>query len=197
MGETAVNQAMRVLNSPVQRIATNPGSQAAAMGYGSASATLDILPINTKRHPYVGDWINACQRLGQIASLQPGWNGTRGISPDRHTLSFAATELAALERLGIPAPTINPSPDGALYLEWHANDIDLEIIFEAPYRIVLLFEDARHLVPPYAGECVDLTPGLEALKALSARLDRSIKCAPRTLRTTRDCCDAYLPGTSQ
>ncbi len=164
-----MNQAVQVLDSSVQPIATNPGSQAATVGYESASATLDILPLNTKRHPYVVDWINARQRLGQIASLQPGWNSTRGISPDRHTLSFAATELAALERLGIPAPTVNPSPDGALYAEWHAKGLDLEIIFEAPYRIVILIEDARRLVPTYTGEGTDLAPALEALKALSAR----------------------------
>jgi hypothetical protein len=113
--------------------------------------------------------MNARQRLGQIATLQPGWNSTRGKGLDLHTLSFAATELAVLERLGVPAPTINPSPDGALYAEWHANGIDIEIIFEAPYRIGLLIEDARHLVPSYTGEGTDLAPALEALKALSAR----------------------------
>ncbi len=164
-----MNQTGMVLESSIQPIATNPGSLVASVGYQTGSATLDILPLNRKRHPYVLDWMNARQRLGQIASLQPGWNSTRGKAPDRHILSFAATELAGLERLGIPAPTVNPSPDGALYAEWHDRGLDIEIIFEAPYRIVVLVEDAWHLVPAYTGESTDLTPALEALKALSAR----------------------------
>lgn len=164
-----MNQTAAVLESSIQPIATNPGSLVASVAYESASATLDILPLRPKRLPYVLDWMNARQRLGQIATLQPGWNSTRGKGLDLHTLSFAATELAVLERLGVPAPTINPSPDGALYAEWHANGIDIEIIFEAPYRIGLLIEDARHLVPSYTGEGTDLAPALEALKALSAR----------------------------
>lgn len=164
-----MNQTVQDVGSLIQPIATNPGSLAAAVGYGSVSATLDILPLNTRRDPYVLDWINAQQRLGQIASLQPGWNGTRGMPPDLHTLSFAATELASLKPLGIPAPTINPSPDGALCAEWHDKGVDLEIIFEAPYRIIVLIEDARHLVSTYSGEGTDLSPALEALKALSAR----------------------------
>ena len=139
------------------------------MGYEPTNATLAVLPLHARRGPELMDWMKARQRLGQIANLRPGWNAAKGAPPDPHTMSFAAKELAGLERLGIPAPTINPSADGALYAEWHMLGLDIELIFEAPYKIVVLIEDARKVIPRYDGEVTDLGTVLEALGALCAR----------------------------
>lgn len=135
----------------------------------SDSATLGILPRDAKRPADSTGWYRARQRLGQLTDLATGWNGGNAAAPNKHTVAFAATELAGLEKAGIPAPTINPSADGAVYAEWHMAGIDLEVIFEAPYKIVALIEDARGVVPSFEADDPDLTVSLQALKVLRAR----------------------------
>jgi hypothetical protein len=169
MGEAAVIQTAEILDMFALPKATNATRLVAGARAEHASATLSILPLEARRGPDLVDWIKARQRLGQIAKLQPGWNGTKGMPPDAHTVFFAAQQLAGLEGLGIPAPTINPSADGAIYAEWHMMGLDIEIIFEAPYRMIVLIEDARHEVPPFEGEDTDLKIALDALRVLCTR----------------------------
>lgn len=114
-------------------------------------------------------WHRARQRLGQIARLPPGWNGANGAAPDHHTVDFAASQLTGLENAGAPAPTINPSPDGAIYAEWHMLGLDLELVFEAPGKIVALIEDQRGGIPAFDGDDPDLKHTLDALKVLCKR----------------------------
>jgi hypothetical protein len=164
-----VNQTAEILDLFALPKATNALQRSAGIPVEQASATLSILPLASKRGPDLIEWMKARQRLGQIAKLQRGWNGTKGIAPDSHTIFFAAQELAGLERLGVPAPTINPSADGAIYAEWHMMGLDVEIIFDAPYRVNVLIEDARHVVPSFEGENVDLSDALDALRELCTR----------------------------
>ncbi|MSP03397.1 MAG: hypothetical protein EXR07_20505 [Acetobacteraceae bacterium] len=74
-----------------------------------------------------------------------------------------------LERDGAPAPIINPSPDGAIYAEWHMKDLDIEMIFEAPDRIVVLAEDARNEIPPIEAEGLNMSIAAGALYLLRTR----------------------------
>lgn len=135
----------------------------------TSADSLTILPLQRRMGSNPVAWYRARQRLGQIARLRPGWNAGRAAAPDQHTVHFAAIELASLESAGVPAPTVNPSPDGAIYAEWHLNGVDLEVIFEAPYKIIALIEDSQHVIPPFDGEDPDLGKTLEALKELRAR----------------------------
>jgi hypothetical protein len=169
MGETAVSQTAEILDMLALPKATNPTKLAAGAQTEHPSATLSILPLEARRAPNLVDWIKARQRLGQIAKLQHGWNGTKGAPPDAHTIFFAAQQLAGFEALGIPAPTINPSADGAIYAEWHMLGLDIEIIFDAPYKVIALIEDARRIVPSFEGEDTDLKIALEALSVLCTR----------------------------
>lgn len=164
-----MSQTAEILDMSALPKSTNPAKLAVGARAEHASATLSILPLEAKRGPDLVDWIKARQRLGQIAKLQRGWNGTKGVPPDAHTVFFAAQQLAGLEGLGVPAPTINPSADGAVYAEWHMVGLDIEVIFEAPYRVIVLIEDARHVVPSFEGEAVDLKIALEALRELCTR----------------------------
>jgi hypothetical protein len=149
--------------------ATNREPVSIAILPDQSTATLNILPLLAARAAEPNDWMKLRQRLGQIAGLQRGWNGTRGIAPDLQTVVFAGTELTGLQRQGLPAPTVNPSPDGAVYAEWHAKGLDIEIVFEAPYKLVVLIEDARGEVAPFNGESIDGRVALEALKVLGSR----------------------------
>jgi hypothetical protein len=169
MGKTAVSQTAEIFDMSALPKATNPTQRVVGARAEHAGATLSILPLEARRGRDLVDWMKARQRLGQIARLQRGWDRTNGVPPDSHTIFFAAQELAVLEKLGVPAPTINPSADGAVYADWHMMGLDIEIIFEAPYKVTVLIEDARQVVPSFAGEDVDLKIALEALRALCAR----------------------------
>ncbi len=164
-----MSQTAEILDMSALPKATNPTKLAAGAQVEHTSATLSILPLEARRGPDLINWIKARQRLGQIAKLQRGWNGTKGAPPDPHTVFFAAQQLAGLEALGIPAPTINPSADGSVYAEWHMSGFDIEIIFDAPYRVFVLIEDAHQVVPSFEGEDVDLKNALEALSVLCTR----------------------------
>jgi hypothetical protein len=104
-----------------------------------------------------------------MATLPPRWNGSAGVPPDLQTIAFAGQQLAGLQQQGVPAPTINPSPDGAIYAEWHTRGLDIELIFEAPYRIVVLAEDARGEVLAIEDEGTDVSTAYPALKVLCTR----------------------------
>ena len=164
-----MNEVAEVLDLSTSDTTAGTGRATSTTHTRTASSTLDILPLDAKRPLNSVGWYRARQRLGQFINLAPGWNGTNGIAPNRHTVVFAATGLAALEKAGAPAPIVNPSADGAVYAEWHSTGIDLEIVFEAPYRVITLIEDSWGIVPSFEGEDYDLEKSLQALKALCSR----------------------------
>lgn len=164
-----MNQIAEIVDISALARATTPGRFRGTDFSDQASSTLRILPMRPRHQPDLTNWLRARQRLGQIAGLRADWDTMDGIPPDPHTVSFAAKELASLESLGVPAPTINPSADGAVYAEWHMRGLDIEIIFEAPYQIVILVEDAQGVLPPLEDEANDLRGVLGALQTLSSR----------------------------
>ena len=136
---------------------------------GESVATLHILPLHARREPALLEWEQVRQKLGQIARLPARWNGGGAIAPDIQTITFAGQQLTALQQQGLPAPTINPSADGAIYAEWHMRGLDIEIIFEAPYRVIVLAEDARNEISLIEREGSDVTIAHGALKVLHTR----------------------------
>ncbi len=160
--------------SEVARISTRVDTIRPAFRIGpteleGSTATLHVLPLHARRDPGIIEWSRMRQRLGQIARLPDSWNGGMGVGPALQTISFADRTLAEVQQMGVPAPTINPSPDGALYAEWHMKGIDIELIFEAPYRITILIEDARKHLAPIEGEGSDLKMAIPAFQALCDR----------------------------
>lgn len=132
-------------------------------------ATLDIRPRNGARPTDRSGWLQARQRLGMFAVLSKGWNGGDADPPPPHTVAFAGQQLAALCAQGAPPPIINPSPDGAIYAHWHQAGIDLEVIFEGPYQVVILLDDACGRIDSFEGEDRNLTRASAALAELARR----------------------------
>jgi hypothetical protein len=149
--------------------AADPARHVGPSRTGESTATLHILPLHAGRGPAVHEWTLVRQRLGQLATLPARWNGGAGVPPDLQTIAFAGQQLAGLQQQGLPAPTINPSPDGAIYAEWHTKGLDIELIFEAPYRVFVLAEDAWNEMPAVEGEGSDVTIANGALKVLCTR----------------------------
>jgi hypothetical protein len=78
-----------------------------------------------------------------LASLGEGWDGKSAKAPGAQTIAFVSQQIIRLQQSGFPAPTINPSADGAIYVEWHDCDLDIEIVFERPYVVFAIADDIR------------------------------------------------------
>lgn len=88
------------------------------------------------------DWLPATiQRLNQLLMLHDDWDseGARKIELTAVTMALQLIILAA--NIGAPQPTIGPTVEGELQVEWHMGNIDLEIETLASGRFDVLFED--------------------------------------------------------
>jgi hypothetical protein len=73
------------------------------------------------------------QMVGLIG-LPQGWDSYRALKPNREAAMFALEMLEKLMHVDTPVPSIVPSHGGGIQLEWHINDIDLEIHVAGPYK---------------------------------------------------------------
>jgi hypothetical protein len=77
------------------------------------------------------------ETLAQVTALlkmRAGWDSYRAV-PVRHDAAmFALTVLENVMSASTPSPSVVPSPNGGLQLEWHINHIDLEIHVLEPYK---------------------------------------------------------------
>lgn len=109
-------------------------------------------------------------RLEELSKLQPNWNsyGARPIAPAALGAVFGL--LYQLARSSTPRPTIVPTSDGSVQVEWHTRGIDLEIRVASPSRFLVSFEDMQGDMEPFDRELrYDLTSLGKAIQALSSR----------------------------
>ena len=137
--------------------------------FSHGTATLHAFPRLGRTESPLDGWRVAYERLQQIANLPDGWDGENGAAPEGHTVIFVAQEIASLQADGLPAPTLNPSADGAIYAEWHMHGFDIEVIFDAPYEITALIEDAREEISRFEDRDPMMEEARKALLALAGR----------------------------
>ena len=73
---------------------------------------------------------NLLEKFDELSRLKAGWYDGQGAAPDADRLKSIAQTLANSYPEHLPLPTIVPTPDGNLLLEWGAEgdpslDIDL------------------------------------------------------------------------
>lgn len=87
-------------------------------------------------------WLNeSLDQIQDVLHLRDNWNsyGALSISIDA---AYAALEiLAEIAPLGAPTPSIVPTVDRGIQLEWHEDGIDLEIEVLSRSRAVVYFAD--------------------------------------------------------
>lgn len=107
-------------------------------GPGSSGVTsADFLRRGNSWHQDIVDTL--CRYL----ALPPGWDGYGG-KPLRHdTGMFTLQVLNSTLGPSIPAPHIVPAPDGGVQVEWHQNQMDIELYIAAPYDCELMVHDLR------------------------------------------------------
>jgi hypothetical protein len=69
-------------------------------------------------------------QFDELARLEAGWYEGRGVAPDTNKLKIIACKMVDAYPEHLPLPTIVPTQDGNLLLEWDADgdpstDIDL------------------------------------------------------------------------
>jgi hypothetical protein len=73
-------------------------------------------------------------RMTALLKMPAGWDSYSAV-PIRHDAAmFALTILENVMRSGTPSPAVVPASDGGLQLEWHENEVDLEIHVIEPYK---------------------------------------------------------------
>jgi hypothetical protein len=81
--------------------------------------------------------------LVRYALMQEGWDSYSGQPLRWDVGMFALTVLSSVMRPRTPPPQIVPVSDGAVQIEWHQKQIDLELYISAPYVCEVFFHDRR------------------------------------------------------
>lgn len=90
------------------------------------------------------DWINSLRaRLNELTSLPFGWDGYYGRPVSFDNVTFAANLIEQLYTNDIPHPQLVPGSDGTLQIEWHFNQVDIEIDILKPYKVFAMLSNHR------------------------------------------------------
>jgi hypothetical protein len=69
--------------------------------------------------------------LTRLARLEPGWD-----TYDAQPIAPAAISAARRFLDGLDHPSVVPTSDGGVQVEWHVNGVDVEVLFDAGGRQV-------------------------------------------------------------
>jgi hypothetical protein len=104
-------------------------------GSSSGVTSVDFLRRTNSWHQDIVDTL--CRYL----ALPPNWDSYGG-KPLRHDAGmFTLQVLNSVLGPSIPAPHIVPIPDGGVQVEWHQNQLDIELYIAAPYVCELTVND--------------------------------------------------------
>ncbi len=103
-----------------------------ALGHRSSAEIIDIsqrtnrVIIQAPTHTW---WNDITNRMQHLASLPTGWDGYRASKVDSGTTYFALQLLhgVCIYVHDCPAPDIVPGFSGDLQIEWHTENIDIEL----------------------------------------------------------------------
>jgi hypothetical protein len=82
------------------------------------------------------EWLKpVVQRLTEICALPVGWDGYRGRPTRFDIASFTFSMLQNICAPDSPAPSLVPLSSGGLQVEWHTDQIEIELTVHAPYSV--------------------------------------------------------------
>jgi hypothetical protein len=87
-------------------------------------------------------WLNKVLReIDSLRYLERNWDSYGAPRVNRQSLTEAANILQQLATPGMPAPSVVPTSDGSIQLEWHTRGIDLEVRWVSPTTVHVCLED--------------------------------------------------------
>jgi hypothetical protein len=91
----------------------------------------------------IPSWLNDVgERVAELSTLPPGWDGHRGRPIDHAALRSATGFLTRMAPWVRVPPSIVPTSRGGVVLEWHRGGVDLEILFPEKGEPEISFEAA-------------------------------------------------------
>lgn len=75
------------------------------------------------------------KRLAELATLEQGWDGYRGVPVASENAVFAFRIIEAICGTSTPSPQIVPGSAGDLQIEWHTLNGDIELHVAAPNKV--------------------------------------------------------------
>ena len=150
-------------------------SEGAEAGSGTASTAAHREPWRAQPNiRAVGErstWLSpTIERLNGLLRLPDNWDrdGASRVNP---RAAVAALELlGAAARPDTPAPSIVPTDEGGVQLEWHLRGMDLEVEVAPSGRVHGFFADIADITEWEAHLTCDVTPLVMALSLLRRRL---------------------------
>ena len=95
-------------------------------------------------------WQEAVEtQLNELQSLQIGWDGYGSVPVRGEVAKFAVDILRRNMKSSSPAPSIVPVSGGGLQIEWHQNQMDIELFISKPYECELYAQNLD------SGEVID------------------------------------------
>lgn len=83
------------------------------------------------------------EQINRLTHLPPGWNGRSSRPLQKEAVERALDLLDTLMQADTPLPTIVPTNDGGLALEWRSDDVDLEALVLPSGDLDVAYEDSR------------------------------------------------------
>lgn len=87
-------------------------------------------------------------QLKALQLLQFNWDSYGGVPVRGEVLRSAANLLCEMAGKRTPVPSVVPTSDGSVQVEWHTRGIDLEVKWITPMRVHVCLQDMRHQLPP-------------------------------------------------
>jgi hypothetical protein len=75
------------------------------------------------------------QRLTELMQLPPGWDGYAAVPVGLDNAAFAFSALSSIMTLATPVPSIVPTVNGSLQIEWHTSKGDIELRIRRPNSV--------------------------------------------------------------
>jgi hypothetical protein len=82
-------------------------------------------------------------RLNELISLQPGWDGANASPPTAEAVLAVIDVLNEISLDVVPLPHVSPSIDGGLLFEWDENGYELEIWIAPDGQVTVTYEHGQ------------------------------------------------------
>lgn len=82
-----------------------------------------------------------CKKLCELLDLPPNWDSYGALPIEPRNVAIALDILNETINTGTPRPSVVPTNQGGVQLEWHTDGIDLEVKIGPGTKVHIFFED--------------------------------------------------------
>lgn len=105
------------------------------IGDGATARRLPARPTKTTFVKQRGWQEAAKERLTELMQLPVGWDGYHAPAVSLDNATFAFSVLSSVMEDGIAEPSIVPTVDGSVQIEWHTSKGDIELRINRPNSV--------------------------------------------------------------